>query len=131
MTTLRHLFALVLLSGACLLSMASLGLIFDGVEDDTGAAAGFNDNTALNGCYTQEGGSQINSYWFDGVQQCQNVMWNALSGSVSYGCTYQVADGRVDLSFNDGSSQSFAVGSADNGITLDGDLYSYSGSTCD
>ncbi|MFH1810708.1 MAG: hypothetical protein ABIJ09_18345 [Pseudomonadota bacterium] len=130
MSTLRGAAVTVLLAFSCLLSLASLGLIFDGPYDDQSGGPAINDNAALDGCYTQSGGSQMNSYWFDGVSACQNVIWNSLTGTVSYGCTYQVSQGQLDISWDDGSSNSYRVEQANNGITLDGTLYEYSGSSC-
>lgn len=125
MRGLRTLGVLAALALGGLLSLASLG----DYGDENGGAT-LDGNSALNGCYTQSGGSQLNSYWFDGVQQCSNEIWNSLSGSVSYGCTYQLSQGQLTINFDDGSTQNFGVSSADNGIYLDSTLYEYAGASC-
>ena len=125
MRGLRQLMVLVVLVLGALAALASLG----DYSDETGGAA-LDGNAALNGCYTQSGGSQLNSYWFDGVERCSNEIWNAASGSVSYGCSYQLSQGQLTITWDDGSTQSFQVTSADNGINLDNTLYEYSGASC-
>ena len=108
-----------------LLALASLG----DYETENGGAM-LDGNAALDGCYTQSGGSQINSYWFDGATRCSNEIWNSLTGSVSYGCSYQLSQGQLTINWDDGSSKICEVTAADNGINLDGTLYEYAGANC-
>jgi len=125
MRGLRELVVLGALALGGLLALASLG---DYGGENSGTA--LDGNAALNGCYTQSGGSQLNSYWFDGASRCSNQIWNSLTGSVSYGCSYQLSQGQLTLNFDDGSTQSFGVTAADNGINLDSTLYEYTGANC-
>jgi hypothetical protein len=124
MRSLRQLMVLAALAAGAILALASLG----DYNQDVPILDG---NAALNGCYTQSGGSQLNSYWFDGVGRCSNEVWNSLTGSVSYGCTYQLSQALLTLTWDeDGSTKSFQVTSAENGIDLDGTRYEYAGASC-
>lgn len=129
MSTIKRLAVLVLLATGSAFSAASLGILFGGEGDGT-AGVSIAGNSDLNGCYTEPDSATMNSYWFDGAQSCSHNMWNSLSGSVSYSCTYQVGEGQLDIQYDDGSTESFSLSAADNGIELDGNYFEYSGAQC-
>jgi len=128
MDFVRRLTVLTSLLVGVIFSSASLGILFDGSALD--GAGGASSNADLSGCYTEPDSATMNSYWFDGAQACSHSMWNSLSGSVSYACTYQVSEGTVDISYDDGSSESYSVSVVDGGIELDGNYFEYSGGQC-
>ena len=127
---IRKFMIVAVVSVAVILSSASLGILFGGDNNSGAFGSGPSSNGDLSGCYTEPDSGTLNSYWFDGIQNCSHNMWTQISGSVAYACTYQVAPGQLELTYDDGSTESFSLSGDSNAIELNGNYFEYSGGQC-
>ncbi len=96
-------------------------------------------NADLSGCYARQVDPEMNKYWFDGAINFSEINWNPVSGTVKWGCQYQVSggpgNGQIRLNYSDGDVKlsSLFISSDKSYIKIDGTNYiEYSAyGTCD
>ena len=99
-----------------------------------GGTGGNYTNADLNGCYPKQSAAMTFKYWFNGAGIFSYITYNPVSGTVSWGGSYQVsggpANGQLQLTYDDGTVEQYKLFiSADKSyLTLNGQTYYYSAS---
>ena len=87
------------------------------------------ENSSLSGCYALNN-EIFNQFWFDGTGEFEEIYWNAVSGTVSYGGKYYVSQNEIYLEYYGYDPEVYTLYIYPSSISIGGGSYYWIGDGC-
>ncbi len=87
------------------------------------------ENSSLSGCYALNN-EIFHQFWFNGVNEFEEIYWTEVSGTVSYAGTYNVSQNELYLEYYGYDPEVFSLYIYHGSISIDGGSYYWIGDSC-